>query len=101
MLTLNANPTFDADVQIQQIGAAPETLRCTFRAKGKKALADFIERAKSQDDVSLVEELLAGWGLTDPLTRENLEIFLDAHIHAARNILEGYLGALSGAAEKN
>lgn len=101
MLKLNGNPTFDAEVLIQQICAPSEALRCTFRAKGKKALIDFMERAKSQDDLSLIEELLVGWDLPDTLSRENLETFLDAHIHAARNIMEGYLDAIAGAAEKN
>lgn len=102
MLKLAPEPTFIATVRIHVPGGDDVPVNFVFRHKGKAALRDFMERAKTLDDLDSVGEIVAGWeGVVDPFSREALGSLLDAYPAAALAIIEGYLAEIGKAAAKN
>ena len=110
MFRIAPAPTFDAEVLLTVPGA-PEraALALTFRHRGRKALRDWIDRAKSAaSDAAYLGEVIEGWkGVEDadgrplPYSAEALAQLLDAYPASGAELFDQYLDALTRAREKN
>lgn len=100
-LSVQPNPEFSADLSIPVVGGDPLALTVRYRHLGKRALAEFLERAKTANDLDSVAEVIVGWSLPDAFSREALDEFLDGYHHAAVVMLEGYVTAIAEARRKN
>ena len=109
MFRINPAPTFDASVRLTVPGQdAPAVLQLTFAHMGRKAAADWIERAKGRSDADVIGEVVRDWkdvqddaGAPVPYSREALAALLDAHPAAGMELFDAYLAALSESRAKN
>ena len=102
MLKLAPESTFVATVRIHVPGGEAVPVNFRFRHKGKAALKEFIDRAAGLDDVTVLDEIVAGWeGVDTEYCRPALADLLDAYPTSAVAILEGYYTEIGKAAAKN
>lgn len=106
MFKIVAAPTFTASVPLARPGE-PQTVPVvfTFRHKGKRALADYLDRGRaSADDQSYLDEVIEAWqGVADaegkPLaySRDALSVLLDNFPAAGAQIVAAYVRELTNA----
>lgn len=100
-LTLKANPTFDAKVDIPVAGGKSIPVVMTFKHRTKTALAEFTtSRADKTDEESFLD-MVQGWDLEDEFTPENVGYLLENYIGAAVATYRAYVDELTKAKEKN
>lgn len=107
-LKLNLDPTFRADVQITVPGVdEPGTLQLTFKYRGRKEYAEFLESMqdkKGKKEKSVAEAFplfVTGWDLDEEFTPENIETFLNNYPAAYMEIVGQYAKLLMGSRIKN
>ncbi|MDN8612799.1 phage tail assembly chaperone [Variovorax ginsengisoli] len=109
MFKLKADPTFSAKVAIPVAGGASVEVPFTFKHRTKKQFADWLEsleerrkaRAGENLDLEIVLEVIAGWGIDETFSNENVEILLEERIGAAVAIRDKYIDELTKQREKN
>lgn len=104
MFKLEPAPTFEVDVVIPQPGGEARTLSVTFKHKGRRELAQWLDAlgaAKPEDEHKVVHQVLAAWDADKPLAEASVAQLLDAHHSAGRALVEAYVSALAEARTKN
>lgn len=106
MFKLNPKPTFKVDVTIPSPSGEGK-LTLEFKHKGRKALAEFFESLRSdeeaaREDADALSELVAGWsGVDAEFNRDNLAVLLDNYPGASLAIFNAYTSALNEGRVKN
>lgn len=98
MLSLSPAPTFDAKVEIPQMGegAAPLVVRFTFKHRTRDEFSALLKRedapeASTRSDEQVVMDVACGWELVEEFSVENVATFCQ-HFHgAATSIVRTYL----------
>jgi Ca2+-binding EF-hand superfamily protein len=101
-LTLQAKPTFSADVGIQVAGEEkPVKVRMTFKHRTRTELAKFVQERDGKVDAETFLDMVVGWELEDQLTRENVELLLENYGGAAVATYRAYFDELMAARRGN
>jgi hypothetical protein len=98
MLSLAPSPTFDATVEIPQMGegAKPLPVRFTFKHRTRDEFAALLKSEESPDaaqrtDEQVVMDVACAWELVEEFSVENVALFCQ-HFHgAATSIVRTYL----------
>jgi hypothetical protein len=98
-LSLKANPTFTATVDIPVAGAEAVPVLFTFKHRTRDELREWL--GTERDDPTAVVDMAVGWDLVEPLNLETAEILVQNYNGAAREILDKYLDELTQARRKN
>jgi len=108
MFKLKADPTFEAKVAFPVHGGASVDVKLTFKHRTKAELTKWLEdgrpgkdgKSKRSDEQTFFE-MVEGWDIDEPYTRENVDILLQHHIGVALATYQTYLDELSRHREKN
>lgn len=101
-LKLQPDPTFKAKVEMPVPGAAPVDLEFTFKYRTKSELQAFIKASvEREDDAQTILEMATGWELTDPFSRESIDMLVSNYITAPRVIFDKYVEEHMKVARKN
>lgn len=100
-LKLQAAPSFSANVGIPAAGGAVTEVNMTFRHRTKTELDAFIKDRVGKSDADSFMEMVTGWELEDPFTRESVELLLENYIGAAQATFLEYIDQLVQAKRKN
>ncbi|MDQ0082944.1 phage gp29-like protein [Variovorax boronicumulans] len=100
-LKLNPEPTFPAKVEIHVPGKEPAEIEFTFKHRDREELKDFAEAMKQMEDVDIILNLATAWDLTDPFSKESVEVLVKKYYTAPKATFDTYLRELTGAKEKN
>jgi hypothetical protein len=98
MLSLSPSPTFQATVEIPQLGeaAAPLAVRFTFKHRTRDEFAALLKSeddpaAAQRADEQVVMDVACGWELVEEFSVENVRTFCQ-HFHgAATSVVRTYL----------
>lgn len=100
-LSLKANPTFPAVVEIPVAGGESVKVKFTFKHKTKTDLDAFITSRPGTSDTDSLMDMAEGWDLEDAFTRENADLLLENYIGAAVATYRAYVDELVKAKAKN
>lgn len=100
-LKLVANPTFKAKVGIPVAGGDPVDVEMTFKHRTKADLEEFIKTRAGKDDIDSFMEMVTGWELDDPFSKENAETLLQNYAGAGLATFKTYIDQLVQARIKN
>lgn len=103
MLTLDPNPTFDAQVKLTVPGAtSPATVGITFKYQTKSELEAWLAEIASKPDADVLTDIVLGWSeIAAPFTPENLGKLLDKYPASGRELLDSYFKNLVESRVKN
>jgi hypothetical protein len=94
-LKLVASPTFTATVPIPLAGGEPAPVVMTFKHRTRAQCEAWLkEKSEAKADTDFVLEMVVGWDLEEPLTKENVELLLQNYMGAAKAITDVYLEQL-------
>ena len=94
MFKVNPAPTFEGTASLTVHGQAePTTIKVTWKHKGSKAFAAWMESATTvSGDAEFLDEVIEAWeGPDKAYSRETLEQLLDAYPHAGQELYDSYL----------
>lgn len=100
-LTLVANPTFEAEVNIPVHGGDPVPVKFVFKHRTKTELKGWQNKIKKKADAKIILEMVDSWEFDDALTLENAETLSENYAGAAMEILRVYLTEIAQARIKN
>ena len=96
-LKLVAAPTFSADVGVPIAGGELSTVRMTFRHRTKTQLQEFVESRGGKSDADSFMEMVTGWDLEEPFSRESVDTLLENYGGAGLAAFKVYITELVGA----
>jgi hypothetical protein len=92
-LTLNANPTFKAKVEIPVAGSDElGQVEFVFKHRTRDELDKWM--SESAEDLQKVMEMATGWDLPEEFNETNVQMLLQNYFGAAAAIVTGYLNEL-------
>lgn len=100
-LSLQPNPTFHAEVVISPAGGPDVKIDFTFKHRTRAELDAFVAASANRPDADSILEMCTAWELTDPFTRESLELLTQNYISASRAIFDTYVDELTKGRRKN
>lgn len=100
-LKLQPEPTFKARVAISQAGGNDVFVEFTFKHRTKDELDAFVEASRGRDDQVTIMEACTGWELTDPWTRESIDLLVANYISSGAAIFHTYIDELTKVRIKN
>jgi hypothetical protein len=99
-LKLTAAPTFDAPVEVPQLGGEKVPVRFTFKHRTQdefRAMMKADEAGDQREDEVVVMEVACGWELAEEFTPENVRTFCQHFTGAGPAIAAAYLKAFAKA----
>lgn len=100
-IKLEAEPTFKAFVPIPVPGAKTTPVEFTFKHRTRKAIVEWLEANKDDDDVKMVQSVATAWELDDEFNAASIAKLCDNYAGAGYAIIQTYLDELRGARAKN
>ena len=100
-LKLIANPTFDFKVGIPVAGGDPVMVEMKFKHRTKTGLDEFIKGRTDKTDTETFMEMVVGWDLEDPFTRESVDMLLENYAGASLAAFRVYIDQLVQTKVKN
>lgn len=101
MFKLKADPTFSAKVPFPVAGGTSVDVSLTFKHRTKAELNKWLEGSKSRSDEDTFLDMVEGWEIDEPFTKENVAILLQHHIGVALATYQVYVDELTRHREKN
>jgi hypothetical protein len=102
---LQPAPTFTAPVDIPVPGDGFSKVVFTFKYRDRQQMKTFLDRIAKPDepitDAEMIEDMCSGWELTDPFTRESIDLLVLNYIGATSAIFDKYLEEHTKARAKN
>ena len=98
-LTLAANPTFTATVNIPLAGGEAAEVVFTFKHRTRDALAEWVK--VEQKDVDAILDASTAWDLTDEFNAENVEKLCQNYMGTLTAFMKTYIGELTAQKQKN
>ncbi len=99
--TLAVKPTFKTKIQMPVHGGGTEEVELEFKHRTRDQITDWAKGFDKIKDVDLLDDMLAGWDIKEPLSRESLELLCQNFSGAPGVILDTYLSELRQARQKN
>lgn len=96
-LSLTASPTFTASVPIPVPGKKAVPVEFTFRARTRSEFQEWVDSLDGRDNVDVILDIVTGWELEDPFSRETVTQLLESYLGASRVIVETYMSQLAAA----
>lgn len=100
-LKLTPDPTFLGKVEIHVPGKEPAEIEFTFKYRDKEELKVFAEAMATMEDADIILNLATAWDLSDPFTKESVEVLVKKYYTAPKATFDKYLQELTGGKEKN
>lgn len=100
-LKLQPDPVFKARVPISQAGGSDVFVEFTFKHRTREELQAFIDASAKRDEQDTILEAATGWELSDPFTRESLDVLVANYISAGHAIFTTYIDELTKTRIKN
>lgn len=100
-LKLVAAPTFKSKVGIPVAGENPVDVEMVFKHRTKTALDEFIKDRAGKSDAESFMEMVSGWDLEDPFSKEAVETLLENYAGAGLATFRIYIDQLVQAKLKN
>lgn len=100
-LKLEANPTFDASVDVPVPGSDPVPVRFTFKHRTRSQYLAWVEEAKDRSDAEVLMELAIGWEFDDEFNAENAAKLCDNYAGVGVALVQTYHLELLGQRTKN
>lgn len=94
---LDAEPTFEATVDIPVPGGKTAPVKFTFKHRTKDAMSDLFKPDSAMADVELIQELVQGWELDDKFNKASIEKLLQNYQASAGAIVRKYLDEIGTA----
>lgn len=82
-LVLKAAPTFTAKVGIPVAGGASVDVQMTFKHRTKTQFDEFVSSRPNVKDTDSFMDMVCGWDLEDPFSREAVDQLLENYIGTA------------------
>ncbi|MBT2333625.1 hypothetical protein J7E49_06870 [Variovorax paradoxus] len=101
MFKLKADPTFEAKVEFPVAGGASVPVKLTFKHRTKAELAKWLEGRAGRSDEETFCDMVEGWEINEPFSKENVAILLQHHIGVALAAYQTYVDELTRHREKN
>jgi hypothetical protein len=101
MFKLKADPTFEAKVAFPVHGGASVDVKLTFKHRTKAELSKWLEGRAGRSDEETFLDMVEGWNLDEPFSKENVQILLEHHIGVALAAYQVYIDELTRHREKN
>lgn len=101
MFKLRADPTFSKEVAFPVAGGDSVNVALTFKHRTKKELNDWVAGSKDRTDEASFMDMVQGWDIDEPFTKENVAILLQHHIGVALATYQVYIEELTRHREKN
>lgn len=98
---LEVSPTFKATVGLPIHGGKTVDLEFEFKHRTRDQLNEWMKGLPKRGDVDILEDVLAGWSLDDPFTRESMELLAQNFAGAPREIVSAYIDEMTQARRKN
>ena len=99
--TLAVKPTFKSKIKMPVHGGDTVELEFEFKHRTRDQIAEWTKGFSKIKDIDLLEDMLAGWNIEEPFSRESLELLCQNFSGAPGVILSAYLAELSQARQKN
>lgn len=99
--SLTPNPTFKRDVAIPVPGGKTASVSFTFKHKTRDEFKAFMDGIAGREDVEIIRDIAAGWGLEDDFSDENIEALTQNYLGSGLAIVDAYVSELSGARKGN
>lgn len=96
-ITLDADPTFTAPVDIPVPGNSPVRVQFTFKGRTREEYEAWIAELGTKSNVDAIMEVASGWGLQLPFDRDTLVKFDNKYMAATRVILDKYIAEVTQA----
>lgn len=100
-LSLKANPTFRAPVEIPIAGGESVKANFDFKHRTKTQLEEWTKTREGRTDIESFMSMVEGWDLEDAFTRENADELLQNYIGTALATYFVYIDELVKAKAKN
>ena len=94
-------PTFKAKVAIPVHGGDSVELQFEFKHRTRDQLSEMMKGIEKRKDADLVEDVLAGWELEDPFSKESIELLCQNCAGAPREIIGAYITEITQAKRGN
>lgn len=101
MFKLKADPTFEAKVSFPVSGGESIPVALTFKHRTKEELSKWLEGRPGRSDEDTFTDMVTGWSLDEPFSKENVVILLQHHIGVALATYETYIDELTRHRAKN
>lgn len=96
-LSLTANPTFKAVVEIPIPGAEAAQVEFVFKGRTRTELSELLKGLADKDDADTLMDIACGWELSDPFDKGNIDKMNENYIGAASAVIKKYLSELTAA----
>ena len=100
-LTLEANPTFTADVGVPVAGAPDVLVPFNFKHRARTELLQWLKELDGKDKVTAITDCVTAWGFEDEFTPANVGRLLEQRIGSGDAIVNTYTEELIKARTKN
>lgn len=100
-LSLKANPTFQARVDVPVAGGKSIPVTFTFKHRTKTALAEWAKTRSGKTDDETFLDMVDGWDLEDEFSPESVSFLLENYIGSALAVYHAYLEELTREKAKN
>lgn len=90
-LSINAKPTFTADVEIPVHGAGPEKVKMTFKHRTKDEIDEFIKTREGKTDTETFMDMVSGWEFAEEFNPKSVEVMLQNYIGAGLATYKTYI----------
>jgi len=101
LFKLKADPTFEAKVAFPVAGGKSVDVLLTFKHRTKAELAKWIEGRAGRKDAESFLDMVEGWELDEPFSKETVEVLLENRIGVALATYQTYVDELTRHREKN
>ena len=98
---LDVKPTFKTKVQMPIHGGDTVELEFEFKHRTKDEFSAWMKGLDKRADVDVLEDVLVGWNLDDPCTRDSMSLLCQNFVGAPREIVNAYVEELMQARRKN
>ena len=100
-ISIDANPTFTAQVPIPVHGGDPVMVAFTFKHRTLAEMDEWVGGREGKTDVDAVLDMIVGWDFVEEFTPENVARLLQQRIGASLSIFTVYTREIYQAKLKN
>lgn len=100
-LSLAVAAIFKSIVAIPVAGGKSADVEFSFKHRTRDDFKAFVDNLPGMEDVDALMEIISGWDLDEPFSKESVEKLVQRYMGSARAVLDVYVAELTGARAKN